>query len=241
MPLNAVLFDKDGTLLDYAASWLPVNRAVASRVAKGDRQLADRLLAAGGMDPVTGAVTPGTPLAAGTNAEIGVAFATEMGFASREQIADVEALVEETFCSLGGDAATLVPGAAATCQRLIADGYRLGIATNDSADGIEVTLGGTGILDLMEFTTGWDSGFGGKPGPGMVHGFCDALGCQPGDVAVVGDSYHDLEMARAAGAGLKVGVLTGPSFERDLAPHADHVVASIADLPALLAQVRNSA
>jgi phosphoglycolate phosphatase len=53
-------------------------------------------------------------------------------------------------------------------------------------------------------------------------------------VAVVGDNLHDLEMARAAGAGLAVGVLSGTSAIDELGPHADHVIASIAELPEVL-------
>jgi phosphoglycolate phosphatase len=51
---------------------------------------------------------------------------------------------------------------------------------------------------------------------------------------VVGDNMHDLEMGRGAGAGLLVGVLTGTSGEADLAPLADHVIADITLLSALL-------
>jgi phosphoglycolate phosphatase-like HAD superfamily hydrolase len=41
-------------------------------------------------------------------------------------------------------------------------------------------------------------------------------------------------MARAAEAALAVGVLTGNGNRDDLAPYADHVIASIEDLPRLL-------
>lgn len=62
--IAAVLFDKDGTLLGYDASWGPVNRELAAIAAKGDPVLADQLLAACGMDPVTGHVVPDSLLAA---------------------------------------------------------------------------------------------------------------------------------------------------------------------------------
>ncbi|HEY9538635.1 MAG TPA: HAD hydrolase-like protein, partial [Kiloniellaceae bacterium] len=63
---------------------------------------------------------------------------------------------------------------------------------------------------------------------------CAAAGLDPAAVAVVGDSRHDLEMGRRAGCGLLVGVLTGTSSRDDLAPHAHHVIDSIAELEALL-------
>src|SRR3546814_12738269 len=62
----------------------------------------------------------------------------------------------------------------------------------------------------------------------------DLAGLDPAAVAVVGDSRHDLEMGRRAGCGLLVGVLTGTSSRDDLAPHAHHVIDSIAELEALM-------
>jgi hypothetical protein len=49
--INAVLFDKDGTLVDYHASWAPINRASAvfaeRRVGRGNAALPGRQLAGG--------------------------------------------------------------------------------------------------------------------------------------------------------------------------------------------------
>ena len=55
-------------------------------------------------------------------------------------------------------------------------------------------------------------------------------------MALIGDTLHDLRAARAAGV-VSIAVLTGPTraaARPDLEPHADHVIDSIADLPALL-------
>ena len=52
----------------------------------------------------------------------------------------------------------------------------------------------------------------------------------PARTAVVGDAPADLRMARAAGAGLVVGVLTGVGGRADLEPLADVVVDSVAAL-----------
>ena len=52
----------------------------------------------------------------------------------------------------------------------------------------------------------------------------------PARTAVVGDRPADLRMARAAGAGLIVGVLTGVGGRADLEPLADLVIASVEEL-----------
>ena len=62
--IKGVLLDKDGTILDYAKTWIPINHDIALAAARGDRTLADSLLRAGGHDPATDLVTPGSPLAA---------------------------------------------------------------------------------------------------------------------------------------------------------------------------------
>ena len=66
----------------------------------------------------------------------------------------------------------------------------------------------------------------------MVFGFCQAIGADAGEVAVVGDAVHDLAMGRAAGAALNIGVLSGTSARQDLADLADLILDSINDLPA---------
>ena len=68
-----------------------------------------------------------------------------------------------------------------------------------------------------------------KPAPDPVFAVCQALGSEPPRVAVVGDSPADLAMARAAGAGLVVGVLSGVGTAADLAA-ADVVLGSVAEL-----------
>ena len=68
----------------------------------------------------------------------------------------------------------------------------------------------------------------------MVLAFARHLGVAPERIAMVGDSRHDLDAARAAGA-LAVAVLSGPADRDALEPHADHVVDDIEALPALFA------
>ena len=231
MAIKGILFDKDGTLLDYEATWMPVNWQAALAVADGDPRLAGRLMVAGGYDAKRRAVKAGSILAAGTVQEIAEAWAPHLPGADGPALV---ALIDRVFERGAGGSAVQLTDLRGLFQRLRARGLALGVATSDSLKGITATLGGFDVLDLLDFTAGYDSGHGVKPGPGMVRGFCAALGLSPRAVAVVGDSYHDLEMGRRAGAGLRIAVLSGASARGDLAPHADHVIDSVADLEALL-------
>ena len=118
-------------------------------------------------------------------------------------------------------------------RALQARGLRLGLATNDAEANARQQLEMLGLHGHLDFVAGYDSGHGGKPEPGMVLAFAAALGVAPAQVALVGDTPHDMGAARAAGA-IAVAVLSGPVGRAVLEPMADHVIDSIADLPALV-------
>lgn len=228
--IAGILFDKDGTLLDYAKSWVPVNYELARIAARGDAALADRLLFACGMDPATGHVVADSLLAAGNTVEIAQGM-VEAGAAYPFE--ELRALFDDLFSR---SAAYAVPVAelAPFFAGLKAEGYRLGVASSDNETSIRETAKRFGFAECLDYVAGYDSGHGTKPGPGMVLGFCAATGLAPHQVVVVGDNNHDLHMGISAGAGLTVAVLTGTGSRQSLAD-ADHCLNDITELPALLA------
>jgi len=227
MAIRGILFDKDGTIIDYWRTWVPINRAAALYAAGGDNAIADALLRLGGHDPTTDGITPGSPLAAGDALDIAKAFASHPGIAPAERLV---AGIDRIFCSGGAQHSALISGAGDTLTELKRRGFRLGLATNDSGNGLQASLGSHGILGLFDFTAGCDAGFGSKPDPRMVQGFCRAVGLGRHEIAMVGDAAADLVMGRAAGVAITVGVLSGTSRRQDLAALADLVVDSINDL-----------
>jgi phosphoglycolate phosphatase len=115
-------------------------------------------------------------------------------------------------------------------DRLLAAGLTLGLATNDSEVPARAHLERAGILDRFAFVAGYDSGHGAKPEAGQLAAFCALTGIPAAACAMVGDSTHDLDSARAAGM-TAVAVLTGLATRDDLAPHADVVLDDISALP----------
>lgn len=228
--IAGILFDKDGTLLDFDASWEPVNRQVSLVAAGGDTELADRLLATCGMDPVSGHIVPDSLFAAGNTREIAE------GLVAAGASFDVDTLVPLIDDLFAGAAEMSVPVTELQplFARLRERGLRLGIASSDNERSIRVTVRRFGIDDYVDFVAGYDSGHGTKPGPGMVLGFCAETGLAPHQVAVVGDNNHDLHMGLNAGAGLKVAVLSGTGSRQSLEDACDVILNDITELEAVL-------
>lgn len=224
--IRAILFDKDGTLLDYEKTWGTINRAAAALAAHGDHALAMRLLDIGGIDPASGLTRADSLLAAGNTSEIAQAW---VAAGSPYGVADLTAALDDLFTQ-SATRAVPVTDLDALFQRLTARGLILGIASSDSEAAIRATLRTLGVSGHVRCAIGYDSGHGSKPGPGMLLGFAAAIGIAPAEIAVVGDNLHDMEMARSGGAGLRIGVLTGTGRQETLAAAADLCLPSIADL-----------
>jgi phosphoglycolate phosphatase len=123
---------------------------------------------------------------------------------------------------------------AALFSRLREKGLRVGVATMDLEANAQMTLQRFGVRPLVDFVCGCDSGHGNKSGPWMVLAFCASCGLDPRQVVVVGDTPHDMNMARAAGAGMAVAVTSGAAGAGELAPLADHVIDNITALVSIL-------
>ena len=224
MAISALLFDKDGTLFDFTASWADWTDRVIEDLAGGAADRADALARALGFDRSTGRFSPGSVSIAGTVAEQSALLAPLLPQMTQRDLRRylTEAAVEAEM----RPAAPLGP----LLDGLRARGLTLGVATNDAERAARAHLADAEITDRFAFVAGYDSGFGAKPAPGMCLAFAEAVEVPPSRVAMIGDSLHDLTAGRAAGMAT-VGVLTGTADRATLAPHADCVLDSIADLP----------
>lgn len=228
--IKGILFDKDGTLLDYDESWLPVNRELARIASEGDPELADRLLLACGMDPVSGHIVPDSLLAAGNTRQISEGL---VAAGSMLDVIELTIKLDELF-SHAAEFSVAVTDLAALFGRLHARGFRLGVASSDNERSIRQTAQRFGFAPFIDYVAGYDSGFGTKPEPGMVLGFCAATGLDPSEVALVGDNNHDLHMGRNAKVGVTVAVLTGTGSRETLAAASDYCLNDITELEGLL-------
>ena len=230
--ITAILFDKDGTLYDFYRTWGAVTENAALMVADGDAERAKFLLERSGRDPATGKYAPSSPIAAGSNREIVEVWC---GLIQRADVDAVYERVSHMFLEHQKDGAVPVLDLDVFFGRLKGRGLRLGVATMDSEKAARTAMQRARCVHHLDFICGYDTGHGVKPLGGMVEAFAREVGVPPAALAVVGDSPHDMHMARAGKAGRAIGVLTGVSPREALLEAGAHaVIDSIAELEALL-------
>ena len=224
--IDAAIFDKDGTLFDFRATWGGwTARAIAHLAAHGAD--ADAVAEGLGYDLGSGKFAKHSPVICATTPEL---VDIMHGYVPAMDKAQLLATLSEL-----SEAAPQAPAVALrdVFEGLKARGLKIGLATNDTEAPARAHLAGAGVLDLFDFVAGCDSGWGGKPAPGQLLAFCDKVGVNPVRAVMVGDSLHDLHAGRDAGM-KRVAVLTGVAEAAELADHADVVLPDISHLGAWL-------
>jgi len=230
--IAAILFDKDGTLYDFYRTWGALTERAALMVAGGDAARAKFLLENSGKDPVTGKYAPSSPIAAGSNRQIVECWC---GLIQRADVEEMYERVHVMFLEHQKNGADPVLDLDVFFGRLRGRGLRLGLATMDSEEAARAAMLRARCAHHLDFICGFDTGHGVKPLGGMVEAFSRQVGVALQHLAVVGDSPHDMHMARAGKAGRAIGVLTGVSPREALLEAGAHeVIDSIAELEAIL-------
>ncbi len=228
MTIKGLVFDKDGTLFHYGGTWAVWTDLVLADLSGGDDALKRTLAEAVGYDIDSRVFLPGSLIVGASAGEINDAWLTLLPDWTAEQVDAVAVQHLESLPSLP------VCDLKAFFSALKAQGFKLGLITNDYEVGAVQQLQGEGIYELFDFVAGFDSGHGMKPAADPLLAFGAAVGLPMDAVAMVGDSTHDLGAGRAANAGMTIGVLTGPAEEADIAHLADVILPDITGIPAHL-------
>lgn len=227
MTLKALLFDKDGTLFHFGATWNTWMMRTIDDFAQGDGAMAARIAQEAGFDLNTQEFLPHSEVIAGTAEDAARALQRGLPHLSLAQLVE--------FVVTSAAQAPLAP--ATDLPLLLGDlskrGLKLGVMTNDSEQVARSNLETAGITRYFDFIAGYDSGYGMKPDPDPLLAFARAVEIAPAQVAMVGDSTHDLRAARAAGM-VSIAVLTGVAKTPELAPWADVILSDIGHLPGFL-------
>lgn len=234
MHLKAIVFDKDGVFVDFDKTWAPALKVVADEIAAGDGALSAHYLAVAGYDPETDLFAPGSIWAAGNTLDLVTAWLPDGDAAERAEMA---ARVDG-YCAQCDPVPIFPPEQLQMIfGALQSAGFSLAVATNDSSASARNTVDRFGLGGHFDLVMGYDSVDNPKPAADPILKFAREHGFIVDELAMVGDNLHDAEMARAAGARLAIGVLSGNATRNELTGQVDHILNDITEVEGLLASL----
>ena len=200
--MKAIVFDKDGVLLDMEATWHKAAWVLCRSLAKfsPDSHKAEFFANLFGIT------------SSGFDAEYSLFVSgsqSQMHALVQEYIPAVSdirvrsAIEQEMFQACCPTPLGDVKGAILALSKA---GYRLGVLTNDRAEFTHYCLRKIGIESLISVVIAADSGYGAKPDPKGLLAACEQLEVPPSETVMVGDSQADFEAANRAGVAEFIGV-----------------------------------
>ncbi len=237
MTVDAIIFDKDGTLIDFDAFWVSVSCKAIERVleafAMKPNLLPEILEAFGVRDGVTDI---NGVLCKGTYEQMGeIVYTILKNHGCVCSCDDVVTTVISAY-NKNADAGEIRP----TCVNLEevlydfkAQGKKLAVVTTDNAHITRKCLSALGIENLFERIYTDDGEYPTKPDPSCVFNFCELVGVEKERVIMVGDTLTDVRFAKNAGI-TSVGLARTEEQRNLLAMSADIVISDISQLRELI-------
>lgn len=219
-PVKGILFDKDGTLLDFLQLWGKwselMHRHYESKLPGGKidslselwgtiHDDAGRIIGYNRNGPLSmGSMGDLLAILAWQGYRLGLPWGEAMRLAWEcKQLADEEMERIRPAFPLPG----MIPFLK-HCSEL---GLSIGIVTADETPEAIKHMEWMGILPYFKTIIGNDQVERGKPFPDMVEKACKELGLLPADVAVIGDTNGDMQMGNSAGVAVTIGILGSDS------------------------------
>jgi len=238
IPCRLIIFDKDGTLIDFTATWVPVIRKRIKFLLQAlgrDVGLEPLLLRSWGIDPVSGRIDPRGPCPVSPRSEeivIGTVALYQHGYPWDES----KQMVIQAFdrADMTSDRKAMlkpVSGIQSLLRRLKRGGFSLALATNDERKDTEEMLSWLAIEDLFDAVLCAGEVNPPKPDPETVLTLCRQLSIPAQETIFIGDTVADMMAGRKAGLALTIGILEGGITPREeLGKVAEAVLDSIRDL-----------
>ncbi|SCW82182.1 phosphoglycolate phosphatase [Paenibacillus tianmuensis] len=239
-PIKAMLFDKDGTLLDFISLWgywsESMYRHFASRVSGEIPPLKELW---GTIHDASGHVSDYSrsgPLAMGSIGDL-LAILAWQGYRLGLPWGEAMHLARESKQAADAEleqvrSAYPIDGMVSFVRQCYEQGLPMAVVTADETTEATKHLEWMGIRPFFRLIIGNDQVGRGKPYPDMVVKACKELGLSPTDVAVIGDTNGDMQMGNAAGAAVTIGLLgmDATQAKEHVLPDAKEIVSSYSQL-----------
>ncbi|HIW13346.1 MAG TPA: HAD family hydrolase [Candidatus Salinicoccus stercoripullorum] len=220
---RVILFDKDGTLLNYQKIWTPYAKRVIQAFAEEFERhdIKDELAYELGL--IDGEIAPNSILASGTGEMIQNHFEKYESGAADWMRKHYEASLKDIL-----DSMELIEGSGEMLEKLQDDGFENVIVTSDSRESTEYFVKKFNLHPLIKDIVAGDDVPHRKPDIRMLHPFMERHGYDVSDMVMVGDNRSDTMLGYEEGL-RTIGVLSGTCGEQDL-EGADIIVESVDDL-----------
>ena len=243
--IKGILFDKDGTLVDFFSLWLGAAEEVTGEFLRKnsmpeDREMREYIMEAMGIK--NNKADPKGGLAYKSYAEI--AKDLEKALSKKNisiSVREIGAQLEGVFTQyISGDDVCYIETAdlKVLLEKLKRMEIYIGLATADTLYSALKCLESLNILAEFDYIGADDGVKRPKPYSDMFQEFQEKFSLKPEEIAVVGDTCNDMVFARQNG-GIGIGVLSGVSEREDFGKEADYILASVEGLPAFLKELQN--
>lgn len=231
-----VIFDKDGTLLDFSMTWIGIIRefiACLEPYTPVTAALKKRIENALGISVDTSRIDGSGLLAMGTFTECN-ALLTYCLYREGIRWDRAHDIVEEVGGQVFGSESRkkhvrAARGALDLLKTLKSRGIPAAVATNDKRADALIDMEFIGALPYIDFVVGADSVENSKPAPDMVEKICSFMGKDSGRSILIGDTVMDALLGRNSGMMLTIGV-SGIVPGEELAKYMNVVVSSLEDI-----------
>lgn len=218
VPCRGILFDKDGTLLDFMLMWgvwatVLVGLLDDHLTALDKEPIGHRKDSLGLFSDQTGKITgydKAGPIAMGTEEEVTALLAWHLytaGIPWNEATVLVRRYNKSAMQKLEQDRrAVPLPGLTGFLQDCHKSGMKLAVVTSDTMKETKKHLDWMDLSHYFPVIVGRDRVSKGKPDPEMALLAMQELGLTPQQCIVIGDSNGDMVMGKQAGALCTIGI-----------------------------------
>lgn len=233
--IKAILLDKDGTLIDIKALHIPLMERRAKVIADLAKNIShNEILQYWGIDLNKDFIDIRGPFMAASKDEEKIIAATALyrnGMDWREAFLLVHRAYEiDESTKNSSDWNKPTKHVIDFVNEAYKRNYLLGIATGDTTLRATEACRVLNIHNKMTEILGVDQVINDKPSSDLVVEFCQRTKLQPQEVMTIGDSIKDALMAKNAGVGLSIAILSGVTSREEFGNLPNHIISSFEEI-----------